>query len=188
MKQLPHYLLYLLIALGLTVPATTGLAQSDSSARVNKPFDSLTISNVEATGKASAHTLVITMQVTNSYSKVARVHFSLGGFEGLGITDNKGSKYKIHTYDGLTGTEGINKGYLKIGGVEFADVTFHSFTYVEKDLAPGQSAALKITIPKFAKDISVLPDVHIRCILSVNYLRKGDDLFQVNNLNVKWEK
>jgi hypothetical protein len=156
-------------------------AQGNFDSNVPTPFDSIFVNHI-STAVDTSQVLTISMDFSNSYSKSVKLHFALGGYEGLGIEDDKGRKYKIYTSENLVGTDQINKGYMAISSVQFGDKMFHSFTYVEQDIAAGQSRKLIIKVKKFDRSVQEITDFHIRCILSVNYSQIGDKIFQLHNL------
>ena len=175
----------LVTILGLTGLKTRG---QDNQLSIDKPpFDSLTVSNIKATGNFQTGALELRIEFVSNYAQLAKVHFSLGGFEGLGIIDCAGRKYKINTNDDLVGTSGINEGFKKIDKVVFGDKKFEYFTYVEQEISATKSKTLVVAINKFDKGCKEIKQFHIRTLLSLAYIPKGDGLYAINNIKIDWK-
>jgi hypothetical protein len=163
-------------------------AQDTTEMKIISPFDSLIISNVKAIGNIETGTIEISMDVRNDYYKMIEAYWSLGGFEDLGITDDKGKKYKIFTSTKLIGTANINNGFKGISGVQFGSKKMDWLTYVKDTLSAGDSKKLIIRVPKVDKTVKSIKELHIRCILSKGYMWAGDKSYQISNIKVDWVK
>ncbi len=173
-----------LLCLSFIAPAT---AQDENSLTVSSPYDSLSVSNVKAVGMAKTGEVTISVDIENKYAKQAKVHFSLGGYSDLGIEDDKGNKYKIHTSERLIGTQDINKGYKKISSVFFGEKKMGSFTYVEQELGTGDTKTFTIKLAQFNKSSKKITDLHVRCILFLNYMHVGDKMIKINEVPIEWK-
>lgn len=185
-KNLISFLL-LVCALIAFCPLTAS-AQDTTEMKIVSPFDSLIMSNVTAIGNIEAGSMEISMVVRNDYYKMIDAHWSLGGFEDLGITDDKGKKYKIFTSTKLIGTANINNGFKSISGVQFGSKKMDWLTYVKDTLSAGDSRKLIIRIPKVDKTVKLIKELHIRCILSKGYMWAGDKSYVIKNIKVDWVK
>ncbi|HWK02773.1 MAG TPA: hypothetical protein VNS58_04040 [Puia sp.] len=164
------------------------LAQDSTELKVISPYDSLVLSDIKAIGNLQTGNLELSMQVRTDYHKLTDVYFDLGGFGSMGITDDKGMKYKIPTNDRLIGTAGINKGYMPVSGVQFGKNKMNWVTYVKDTLHTGESKTLTIRLGKVNKTLSYIKEFHIRCILTLNYMWVGDKTYQAKNIKVDWIK
>ena len=162
-------------------------AQDSNSLVINCPYDSLSVGNVKAVGIVKTGELTISVDFQNKYSKKSKVHFALGGYSDLGIENDKGSKYKIHTSERLIGTKDINKGYGKISSVFFGDKKMGSFTYVEQELPTSDTKTLTVKLSGFDKSSKKILDFHVRCILFLNYMHVGDKFVQLKNIPIEWK-
>jgi hypothetical protein len=163
-------------------------AQDTTEMKIVSPFDSLIISNVKAIGNIETGSMEISMIVRNDYYRMIDAHWSLGGFEDLGITDDQGKNYKIFTSTKLIGTANINNGFKSISGVQFGSKKMDWLTYVKDTVSAGDSKKLIIRIPKVDKTVKSIRELHIRCILSKGYMWAGDKSYQINNIKIDWVK
>lgn len=176
--------LLVLLFLSFIIPAT---AQDDNHLIVSLPYDSLSASNIKAVGAAKTGELTVSVDIENRYAKQAKIHFSLGGYNDLGVEDDKGNKYKIHTRSTPMGREEGNKGYGKISSVFFGDKKMGSFTYVEQEIGTGDTKTFTIKLAQFNKSSKKIVDLHVRCILFLNYMHVGDKLVQFKNIPIEWK-
>lgn len=163
-------------------------AQDTTEMKIISPFDSLTITNVKAVGNIETGSMEISMDVRNDYHKQTDVHWSLGGFEDLGITDDKGMKYKIFTSTQLIGTANINKGFQKITGVQFGSKKMDWLTYVKDTVGIEQAKKLIIRLAKVDNAVRFIKELQIRCILTLDYVWAGDKSYQLKNIKIDWNK
>ena len=184
-----HYLSFVCaMMMAFVLPAFNSVfAQDNADMKVTMPFDQLPVSNIKAAGNFKTGSVEISMDFENKYDKTANVSLSLGGFSDLGITTDKGKKYKIYTSENLIGTADINKGYARVSAVQFGDKKFDWVTMVQQDLPQGEKRKLTVRIDKFDKAAKVITDFHIRCILSLNYFHTGDNLYRIENLPIEWK-
>jgi hypothetical protein len=166
--------------------AIAGVAQDTSQLTVKIPFDSIVVTNVKAVGNVQTGSVEISLDVRNDYHELVDLHWSVGGFDGLGMTDDKGKFYKIYTNTKAIGAAGINKGYLQIKGVQFGSKKMDWLTYVKDTVNAGNTKKLKVTIPKMQKDVAVIKEFHARCILSVSQMWVGDEQFTIENMKIEW--
>src|SRR5580693_2438642 len=115
MKWLTHGEFRLLLVVFLIMPHLPVFAQDSSQLQIISPYDSVSLSDVKAVGNLETGSVEVTMQVLSKYHKVASINFGGAGFDDLGVTDDKGVKYKYSSYDGPPGlSNGVNKGYARI--------------------------------------------------------------------------
>ncbi|TXJ29062.1 MAG: hypothetical protein E6Q24_05120 [Chitinophagaceae bacterium] len=163
-----------------------GFGQDSSALIVKVPFDSIAVTNVRAVGNIQTGSVEISLDFRNDYHELVDLHWSVGGFDGLGMTDDKGEFYKIYTSTKAIGAAGINKGYLQIKGVQFGSKKMDWLTYVKDTVNAGNTKKLKVTIPKMQKDVAVIKEFHARCILSVSQMWVGDEQFTIDNIKIEW--
>ncbi|PUZ28621.1 hypothetical protein DCC81_03820 [Chitinophaga parva] len=173
------------MALGCTAASLLTYSQGQTSGQT---ADSIQISNVQATGDPLTGQVKVTMDFTNHYSRPVRVHLVLGGFDGLGLTDNKGGKYKIHTTDQLAGTADINKGFNNITSVQFGDKRYKWLTFVEQQLTPGASRQLSIGIPKVSPSVTEFNEINTRRQVSINYAMVADHVVKLPAVPIQWKR
>lgn len=166
--------------------AMAGFGQDTSAPTIKVPFDSIAVTNVKAVGNIQTGSVEISMDIRNDYHALVDLHWSVGGYDGLGMTDDKGKFYKIYTSTKAIGAAGINKGYLQIKGVQFGSKKMDWLTYVKDTVSAGNTKKLKVTIPKMQKDVAVIREFHARCILSVSQMWVGDEQFTINNIKIEW--
>jgi hypothetical protein len=171
-----------------TVFQLKAYAQDSTDMKIISPFDSLTITNVKAIGNIETGSMEISMDVRNDYHKLTDVHWILGGFEDLGLTDDKGIKYKIFTSTQMIGTANINKGFQRITGVQFGSKKMDWLTYVKDTVGTNQSKKLIIRLAKVNKAVSLIKELQMRCILTLGYIWAGDKFYQIKNVKVDWIK
>jgi hypothetical protein len=188
MKKDLIYFLHLTYAFIIAFCPLDASAQDTTEMKIISAFDSLIISDVKAIGNIETNSMEISMVVHNDYYKMIDAHWSLGGFEDLGITDDKGKKYKVLTSTKLIGTANINNGFKSISGVQFGSKKMDWLTYVKDTLSAGDSKKLVIRVPKVDKTVKSIKELHIRCILSKGYMWAGDKSYQINNIKVEWIK
>lgn len=152
---------------------------------ITQPFESLTITDVKATGNAKTGTVEIRMDFHNGYEKPATVSLDFGGFDRFGITDGKGEKYKLYTNSSLIGTSDVNKGYQPVSYIRFGDKTQDWITTVQQEIPPGETKTLTVRLDKVNTDIKFLKEIHGSCILAL-ISHVGDKPYRVENLPIKW--
>jgi hypothetical protein len=165
----------------------TLVAQDSVKLKVKIPFAFLEVSNVQVTGSRATGKLELTMDFENKHEKLAEVSLSLGGFERMGITSDKGKKYKIYTSENLIGTKDINKGFLQVSAVQFGDKKFDWVTIVQQTISTGEKRRLTVRIDKYDKTSKIIAEFHVRCILALNYVHTGDELYRVENIPIEWK-
>jgi len=131
-------------------------AQDTTEMKIISTFDSLIISNVKAIGNIETGSMEISMVVRNDYYKMIDAYWSLGAFEDLGITDDKGKKYKIFTSTKLIGTANINNGFKSISGVQFGNKKMDWLTYVKDTVSAGDSKKLIIRVPTLSVILNLM--------------------------------
>lgn len=184
MRSFYHHLLPgLLGAAILTCTANPIQGQTPASSA-----DSIQISNAHATGESATGQVELSLTFTNHYSNTATVHLVLGGFDGLGLVDDKGTKYKIHTTDQLANTADINKGYVNIAFVQFGDKQYKWLTFVEQKIPPGDSRQLVVRISKVATTVSQFSKIITRRQVSINYAFKADRTSTLADVPIVWHK
>ena len=171
------------IVLGLTTVSLLGYSQDRNSSPAT---DSIQISNIHADGNSANGQVEVSMDFTNHYYRPVLIHLILGGYEGLGLTDNKGNKYKIPTSDQLYNTSDINKGFIGISAVQFGDKSFKSFTYVDQKVPPGESRQLLIRIPKVSQSITEFNELSTHRQVSINYGLVGDHVIKLQDIRILW--
>lgn len=180
-----NFLIAILLAFILLAAATPrAAAQTVSKVKTTIPFESLGLAEVKATGNKKSGMVEISMHFKNAYSKMAGVSLALGGFSDFGITDFKGHKYKVHTEENAVN---INKGYLNIPFIEFGDKKFNWVAKVKQEIPAGETRKLTVRIKSTEGGTLVISDLHIRCILSLDYEHIGDKIYKVENIPVEWK-
>jgi hypothetical protein len=162
------------------------MAQDSTNLKIANPYDSLLLSDVKAVGNSTNEALKISMKFKNISSKHQTVHLSLGGFEDFGIISMQGKRYKVYTSESLIGTSQINKGYHPISTVQFGNKKLDWVTSIIQELNPGEEQSFTIQIAKFDKADNVIKNVHVRCILTVNYMHAGDNKYIIENIPIEW--
>lgn len=173
------------IVLSVTTFSFSSLGQNKASLPAT---DSIQISNIQAEGDLATGQVQITMDFTNNYHQEALVFLVLGGFDGLGLVDNKGNKYKIHTTEQLINTADINKGFINIASVRFGDKTFKSLTFVDQKIPTGESRQLTIRIPKVATSVTEFNELYSHRQVSINYGMVADNIIKLQDIKIHWQR
>ena len=163
MKTIHTLRILLCGAIAFSLASTNSLvAQDDKEVKATIPFTSLPVSNIKATGNLATGKLELTMDFENKYDKTAGVSLSLGGFEDMGITSDKGKKYKVYTSENLIGTKDINKGFFKVSAVQFGDKKFDWVTMVQQTIPTGEKRTLSVRVEKYDTTSKVVSSPYFR--------------------------
>jgi len=169
--------------------ALSAAAQDTSQLIVKSPFDSLSAHDVKAVGNLQTGSVEITMQVRNDYLKHwVALNFTGGAFEGFGVTDDKGTKYKVYSNDHLMGTAGINNGYGQIWALMLGKSTPKIFITVYDTLQPGQVTTLRFRLGRVNKMVHKITELHMLAMFSLEYTFAGQKEYIVKNLPINWIK
>ncbi|MFX1704983.1 hypothetical protein PV783_13560 [Chitinophaga sp. CC14] len=160
------------------------LGQQIPSVIISPTYDSILVSQVEASQNPFNGGVVIHLKFLNQYTKKIKLHFNIGGYEGLGLKDDKGVKYKIFTNSDAVGTNGINDGFKPVAAVKFGASAFKYFTYVEQDLVSKEEKTFTIQLDKVDKKVQSIKALYLRCILSIDYGQVGDKTYMIENIPV----
>jgi len=174
-----------LLAASFSLVALGAGAQQTTNAQ---PADSIEITHSQATGDTGSGQVQVSLTFKNNYAQPALVHLVLGGFDGLGLEDDQGKKYKIHTTEQLAGTESINKGFINIAFVQFGDKQYKWLTYVEQKIPAGQARELLIRIPKVNKSTHAFTRIISRRQVTINHALKADQVYTINNVAITWQQ
>jgi len=186
MKNQYFHCLSVMILLALL--STTLHAQNDILTKKSTPFDSLQITDVTLTGNQLKRSVTLNIKFKNLYSEKATLHLKFGEFDEFGIADDKGSKYKVHTREDLSGTANINKGFKNIGLVTFGSKKLDYFTYLRQDLNNGEEKTLTVVISGIDPKVQQFSDVHIQSRLLFSGIIKKDGLYHIENTKINWQK
>jgi len=189
MKWLTHPKFRLLLLVFLLMPALSVFAQDSTRLQITSPYDSISLSDVKAIGNLETGSIQVTMQVTNKYHKVAIVNIGGPAFDDLGLTDDKGIKYKYFSYSGPPGlTVGHNKGYSQMTDMVLGKNKVQMFIYVQDTLHVDQSETLKFRLVKADKSVKAIKEAHLLCTLTLDYMAAGQKQFFIKNIPVEWVK
>jgi len=171
------------------MPALSVFAQDSTRLQITSPYDSISLSDVKAIGNLETGSIQVTMQVTNKYHKVAIVNIGGPAFDDLGLTDDKGIKYKYFSYSGPPGlTVGHNKGYSQMTDMVLGKNKVQMFIYVQDTLHVDQSETLKFRLVKADKSVKAIKEAHLLCTLTLDYMAAGQKQFFIKNIPVEWVK
>jgi hypothetical protein len=179
----------LLLAVSLLIPKLSLFAQDSTQLQVISPFDSVSLSDVKAIGNLETGSVQITMQVLNKYHKVAIINIGGAAFDDLGLTDDRGTRYKYFSYSGPPGlTQGHNKGFSQITDMALGKSKVQMFIYVQDTLHVDQSETLKFRLVKVDKSVKTIKEAHLLCTLTLDYMSAGQKQFYIKNIPVEWVK
>jgi len=189
MKWLIHPKFRLLVMVFLLMPGLSVHAQDSTQLQIISPFDSIGLSDVKAMGNLETGSIQLTMQVTNKYHKMAIINIGGSAFDDLGLTDDKGTKYKYFSYSGPPGlTVGHNKGYSQMTDMVLGKSKVQMFIYVQDTFHVDQSATLKFRLVKVDKSVKTIKEAHLLCTLTLDYMAAGQKQFFIKNIPVEWLK
>jgi hypothetical protein len=173
----------------LLMPALSVIAQDSTQLQIISPYDSISLSDVKAIGNAETGSIQVTMQVLNRYHKLAIINIGGSAFGDLGLTDDKGIKYKYFSYSGPPGlTVGHNKGYSQMTDLVLGKSKVQMFIYVQDTFHVDQAATLKFRLVKVDKNVKTIKEAHLLCTLTLDYMAAGQKQFFIKNIPVEWVK
>jgi len=189
MKWPIHPKFRVLVVVFLLTPAISVLAQDSTQLQITSPYDSISLSDVKAIGNPETGSIQVTMQVLNKYHKVAIINIGGSAFDDLGLTDDKGIKYKYFSYSGPPGlTVGHNKGYSQMTDLVLGKSKVQMFIYVQDTFHVDQSETLKFRLVKVDKSVKTIKEAHLLCTLTLDYMAAGQKQFFIKNIPVEWIK
>jgi hypothetical protein len=189
MKRLTYPKLRLLLVAYLALQQFSVFAQDSTQLQIVSPFDSVTLSNVKAIGNLQTGSIEVTIQVLSKYHKLTNVNFGGAGFADLGVTDDKGVKYKYSSYDGPPGlSNGINKGYSQMTDLQLGKSKALMIISVQDTFHTGQSETLRFRLVKADKTVKTLKEVHLLCALTLDYMSAGQKQYYIKDIPVEWFK
>ena len=124
-------------------------------------------------------------------AETGTVQFDIGGsaFDDLGLTDDRGIKYKYFSYSGPPGlTYGHNKGYSQMTDMVLGKSKVQMFIYVQDTFHVDQSETLKFRLVKVDKNVKTIKEAHLLCTLTLDYMAAGQKQFFIKNIPVEWVK
>lgn len=187
MKWPIHPKFRLLLVVFLLMPALPVFAQDSTQLQIISSFDSISLSDVKAIGNLETGSIQVTIQVTNKYHKMAIINIGGSAFDDLGLTDDKGIKYKYFSYSGPPGlTVGHNKGYSQMTDMVLGKSKVQMFIYVQDTFHVDQSATLKFRLVKVDKSVKTIKEAHLLCTLTLDYMAAGQKQFFIKNIPVEW--
>jgi len=171
------------------MPTLAIFAQDSTQLQIISPFDSIGLSDAKAIGNLETGSIQVTMQVTNKYHKIAIINIGGSAFDDLGLTDDKGIKYKYFSYSGPPGlTVGHNKGYSQMTDMVLGKSKVQMFIYVQDTLHADQETTLKFRLLKVDKSVKTIKEAHLLCTLTLDYMSAGQKQFFIKSIPVEWVK
>jgi hypothetical protein len=188
MIRLNNFFNRVFIALFFVLSTVSVFGQAEApEGNIISPFDSLSVSNLTATGNLQTGAVQVKMRVQNDYHKMAQIDFGGGTFDDFGVIDDKGARYKYSSNDDPHGlNSGINKGYSRISDLKLGKNKVTMLISVQDTLHNGQSRILSFTLPKADKSVKGLTEIHIMTTLTLNYMFTGQKQTVVKNIPITW--
>ena len=161
-------------------------AQDSTGMSLFSPFDSISLAEVKAVGQLETGVVDLTVQVRNSYHKLAQLNFGSGSYSDFGILDDKGVRYALFHSEQLETAAQANKGYSPISALQFGKDKRTILNLVHDTLAAGGTKLLWIRLAKVAKTSRMIREAHLLCTLQLNYMVYGQKQFVIKNAPIDW--
>ncbi|WP_431213801.1 hypothetical protein ACQ86N_02555 [Puia sp. P3] len=161
-------------------------AQDSTAMSFSSPFDSISLTEVKVVGQVETGVVDITVQVRNSYQKLAQLNFGSGSYSDFGILDDKGVRYALFHSERLETAAQANQGYSPISALQFGKDKRTILNLVHDTLAADGTKLLWIRLGKVNKTTRVIREAHLLCTLQLNYMVYGQKQFIIKNAPIDW--